>query len=383
MHKKMKKPLLIFTYYEDVWLDLDLIPVEKSDIFSVITPIIEKKIDLSKFKLYITFRDVKKIYVWHRIIHALKFYFMLPYLLINYKIFLFVSPPYFHFLSMPIIKCFNKRICTIAGDPYSEICKEVHWQAPKSRKIIRAILYPLYLFSEYAGIKMSHKVFAVTPYLYKKYTPWIKNLNLELARNGGPVEEISRIKPKKAVDCQYIYYVGGILKWRGIDLLINAFNVVKETYKAPLKLVIVGGDKEELSNYPELKELGKFEKDIIFKGRLSHSEALSFLKEAKIAVNPNRNTPMSRMISSAKVFEYISAEIPQVCTDSGEHADLVKKLQAGVVVEDNAESIAQGILQLLNNPKLYKKLKDNCRKRKNEIDYKTSRAPIKKEFENL
>jgi glycosyltransferase involved in cell wall biosynthesis len=53
------------------------------------------------------------------------------------------------------------------------------------------------------------------------------------------------------------------------------------------------------------------------------------------------------------VFEYIAAEVPQVCTDTGEHACWVKRLDAGIVVKDTPEDIAAWIITLLKNKKLY------------------------------
>lgn len=371
----MRNPLLIFSYYEDIWLDLDMLLVKHADILTICTPRLERPLDLSNSKVWVTFKNVKRVNVWHKIIQALRFYLMFPYFLLRYKIFLFVAPPYFHFLAMPILSLFKKEVYTIAGDPYSEIAQESLWQASKSRIIIRNVLYPFYILTEYIGIHWNKKVFAVTKYLYTKYSPWV---SIELGRNGGPVDEISAMPIKHATPEEYLFYVGGIVKWRGVDLLVNAFKLIKEKYKKPLKLVIVGGSKEEFQNFPEVKELGLYAQDIIFTGWLPHDKALSFLKGAKIAVMPHRNTLMSRAISSAKVFEYISAEIPQVCTNSGDHAELVQDLDVGIVVNDDSESIAKGIIEVLTNEKLYQKFKNNCKDKKYQIDYKVMRAPIQK-----
>jgi glycosyltransferase involved in cell wall biosynthesis len=173
--------------------------------------------------------------------------------------------------------------------------------------------------------------------------------------------------------------MGGFLKWRGIDLLVKAFETIRKNYD--MKLLLAGGNEEELKYYPELKFLKL--KDVVYLGNLPHEEAISYLKGAKIAVLPNRNTIFSRTISSIKVFEYIAAEIPQVCTDSGEHADWVRKLNVGIVVKDTAQDIARGITKLLENKELYNLLKENCKKRKKEIDYRILRKPWVRYLEKL
>ena len=116
----MKKPLFIFSYYEDIWLDIDLLPTTRSDIMTIVTPQLPKPVDLTQSKVWATFKNVKRTNVWHKIAHALKFYLWFPYLLFKYPVFLFIAPPYFHFLVMPILKLFRKEVYTIAGDPYSE-----------------------------------------------------------------------------------------------------------------------------------------------------------------------------------------------------------------------------------------------------------------------
>jgi glycosyltransferase involved in cell wall biosynthesis len=283
----------------------------------------------------------------------------------KYDVFIFMCPPYFHFVYLPILRLCRKPIVTVVMDAYSEISRESLWQAPSVVKIFRKILFPFYLISETLAIKMSDFVFCVSTYLVKKFKRI--NENVFYCPNGADVAFVSRIKPKKASKC-YVYYMGGFLKWRGVDLLFHAFEEVVRKFPN-VRLVLAGGLPEELKYYPEiLPFLAK--SHVIYLGPLPHEEAIAYLKGARIAVLPNRNTVFSRTISSIKVFEYIAAEIPQVCTDSGEHAGWVRKLGVGLVVKDDPKDIAKGITKLLTDKRLYRILKMNCRRAKWEIDSK-------------
>jgi len=320
----------------------------------------------------------RPLVVQDRVMHAFNFLSRLPHFLTKYDTFVFVSPPYFHLLAFPIFKLTKKRAISIVVDAYSDIAKEKLWQAPRSRKILRKLLYPAYALSEYLSIKLSDVVFCVSKYLVNLY----KKLNKEIyyIPNGADVAAIEKIEPKMK-DRDYIFYMGGFLQWRGIDLLIKAFENVRK--KHDVKLVLVGGETKELmDSYPGLLEL-LGSKDVIQTGILPQEEAIAYLKGAKIAVMPSRNTIISRSISSIKVFQYIAAEIPQVCTDSGEHADWVRKLDVGIVVEDTVEGLTRGMLELLENEKLYEKFKENCRKRKLEIDSMLFKKPLIEYFESL
>lgn len=389
----MPNPLLIFSYYEDTWIDLDQLPLHKADIFAITQPQLSRPVDLSRSRIHITFPGVKRVNVWHKIIHALKFHLFLPFFLLTKKHFLFIAPPYFHFLTMPFLRLFGKDVFTIAGDAYSEIAWEPHWQASFLQRIVRKILWPAYTLSEFIGIALNHRVFVVSNYLKRKYQRWT---SVELAPNGAPVADIERIKPQRATPEPYVYYMGGLIKWRGIDILIKAFAQLKQKYAKPLKLVIVGGEKWELKHYPELRQatnanfVGKpalsdarADKDVVFTGRVPHDKAIAYLKAAKIAVLPNRESLLSRTISSIKTFEYIAAEIPQVCTDTGDHADWVRRTNTGFVTKPTAEELAGAILKLLTDKKSYYQFKKNCGRNKHLVDSRLLRLPVHKTFKQL
>lgn len=316
--------------------------------------------------------------VGYRLLHAFNLLRNLPHIIREYKVVVFICPPYFHLPALLLLKIKGIKTVSIVVDLYSETAIEKFWQAPIHKRILSKLMYPLYELSERISIKLSDVIFCVSAYSVNKYSRFKKNVHRVL--NGADVEEISKVKPM-AYEKDTIFYMGGFLKWRGIDLLVKAFEKVREKHES--QLMLMGGSEEELRFYPELRELLARTKDIVVIGYGPHEKAISYLKGAKIAVMPARDTFMTRVLSSVKVFEYIASEVPQVCTDTGEHAEWVKKLGAGVVVKDTSEEIAKGILELLEDEELYKKIKENCIKRKWEIDNKVLKEPLIRRFEAL
>lgn len=311
--------------------------------------------------------------IGYRVLHTFNFFRKLGKFVKKYSVFVFISPPYFHFPSLFILKILRKRVVTVVVDMYGEMALEKMWQAPLRKKILRRLLFPLYELMESVSIKLSDAVFCSPFPLVDKYKRRKLNENVYRVQNGANVENISRIKPK-TYEKDTIFYMGGFLRWRGIDLSLKAFEIVKKKHDE-VQLVLVGGCKEEIQHDPELRELLDRIKDVVLIEYSPHEEAISYLKGARIAVMPARNSFMTRSLSSLKVFEYIAAEIPQVCTDTGEHAYWVRKLDAGIVVKDTPEDIARGILTLLENREMYEHKKKNCRKRKLEIDHKALWKP--------
>jgi glycosyltransferase involved in cell wall biosynthesis len=309
--------------------------------------------------------------IGYRVLHALNFLRKLRQFVKKYRVFVFVSPPYFHFPSLFVLKILRKRVVTVVVDIYGEVALEKMWQVPLYKKILRRLFFPIYEFTERISIKLSGAVFYSPIPLTGKYKEL--NKNVYRVRNGANVEKISHIKPK-TYEKETIFYMGGFPRWKGIDLLLKAFEIVKKKHNN-VQLVLVGGCKEEIQHDPELRELLDRTKDVVLIEYSPHEEAISHLKGAKIAVMPARDSFVTRSLSSLKVFEYIAAEVPQVCTDTGEHAHWVRKLDAGIVVKDTPEDIARGILTLLENREMYEQKEGNCRKRKWEIDHKALWEP--------
>jgi glycosyltransferase involved in cell wall biosynthesis len=61
----------------------------------------------------------------------------------------------------------------------------------------------------------------------------------------------------------------------------------------------------------------------------------------------------------------------------------VRRLGVGIVVRDTAEDIARGISSLLDDKKLYDEMKENCRKRKWDIDNRVLRDPLIRYIESI
>ncbi len=316
--------------------------------------------------------------IGHRILHGLKFILNLPHIVRQYKVVVFVCPPYFHLLALLLLKPLKITTISIVVDLYGETAVKEFWQSPPYKKVLRKLLYPFYELSERASIKLSDKVFCVSAYSVNKYIGFKKDVHRVL--NGADVAEISEIKPVK-FEKKTIFYMGGFLRWRGVDLLVKAYKTVKK--KHDVQLVLMGGSEEELQYYPKLRDLLSKSKDTVLVGYSPHEKAISYLKGARIAVMPARKSFMTRVLSSVKVFEYIAAEVPQVCTDTGEHAEWVKKLGTGIVVSDTSEEIAKGMLTLLEDKNIYKKIKRNCIKRKLEIDNKVLKKNLIRYFEHI
>lgn len=153
--------------------------------------------------------------------------------------------------------------------------------------------------------------------------------------------KISKDKKKKFVVCSQL------IARKKIDGIINKFSIFLNEFDNEYELYIIGeGDKrEELENLVE--KLG-LESKIVFTGKLTHSELLPHLSEAKaLLVNTEKD---NNMIS---IIESIAVGTPIVTTPVPLNATYIREFQLGIVGDWDEKALKEIVI---NN----KKFVENC-----------------------
>jgi glycosyltransferase involved in cell wall biosynthesis len=83
------------------------------------------------------------------------------------------------------------------------------------------------------------------------------------------------------------------------------------------------------------------------------------MHSSTLAISPLRVNPYNDLAMPVKLFDYMSFGRPLVVTTCHDTAALVNELEAGLVVEDTVDSLAQGIIRLLEAPGLAARLGRN------------------------
>ncbi len=131
----------------------------------------------------------------------------------------------------------------------------------------------------------------------------------------------------------------------GIDVLINAFPLVKKQYPGELKLLICGsGTKEK-----ELKDLAEstgYSNDILFTGKIPQPDVPRYQNMIDIFVNVSL-----RESFGVAVVEAMACGKPVVATAVGGLKEVVEDNVTGILVPPgNVEKTADAILDFLNHP---------------------------------
>ncbi|CAD6491632.1 MAG: D-inositol-3-phosphate glycosyltransferase [Candidatus Argoarchaeum ethanivorans] len=149
-------------------------------------------------------------------------------------------------------------------------------------------------------------------------------------------------------DSNVVVYVGTMDKMRHLDILVHAFSKVKKSRK-DVKLLMVG-DGNDKSNLERLAgELG-IRDDVVFTGNVYSHEIPHFIAAADVGVSPVPPLDFYKLSSPIKMFEYMAMSKPVVANDEiPEQEEVMQESGGGVLVKFEAESFAEGIVELLDD----------------------------------
>ena len=150
---------------------------------------------------------------------------------------------------------------------------------------------------------------------------------------------------KRRTDKSTLCFAGGVSEQWCHAKIIEALERVGD-----VKYLLFGSGPKEYLDY--LKELPGWAK-VDYRGRILHSEVKREYYNASIGMALNYSTQIKGegSLGNTKLFEYMEAGLPVICSDYRLWKDIVEEHQCGIAVnpQDVAE-IAQAIEYLVNNP---------------------------------
>lgn len=142
-------------------------------------------------------------------------------------------------------------------------------------------------------------------------------------------------------------YQGVWNKGRGLELLIRTFKDTPDSFK----LILIGYGGLE----PDLRKLisqEKLDEKIKLVGFVAHDVLGNYTKAADVGLNLLEPFNLSKaMASPNKLFEYIHAGIPVICSDTPENRKVISNFDVGVLTTNTEKS-------LLNSMLYFKSLKE-------------------------
>lgn len=163
-----------------------------------------------------------------------------------------------------------------------------------------------------------------------------------------------------------VLYSGTFEEYQGLNELLGAIPIVRAEHPRVVFVLVGANSAAELSGNgatARLRDSGSLQ--VI--GRQPRSALAGYHAVADVLVSPRiygANLPL-------KIFSYLAAGRPIVATDLPSHRTVLSEDRA-VLVSPSAEAIAQGIIELLDDPKRAARLGEAARRYANEyLDWPT------------
>lgn len=157
------------------------------------------------------------------------------------------------------------------------------------------------------------------------------------------------LRGKLEISGLLLMYVGNLEAYQGINLLLESFALVLKSER--VDLVIIGGETSDIQKYQKKARRLSIDRRVHFLGPKPVEHLAVYLSQADILVSPRikgKNTPM-------KLYSYLDSGKAVLVTDLPTHTQLLDS-QVAMVAEASAEMFSKGMLRLVEDETLRRKL---------------------------
>lgn len=149
---------------------------------------------------------------------------------------------------------------------------------------------------------------------------------------------------------KYIISVGSLTENKNHKLLINAFKILKDKYKVSEKLLIAGEGKERENLEKQIRELN-LENDVLLLGQKENP--YKYIKNSELYVISSKDESFSLTLVEAMFLKKLVISVK-----SNGPIEILKNNKYGVLVENNADEMAEKINYYLENKDERKKYEE-------------------------
>lgn len=197
--------------------------------------------------------------------------------------------------------------------------------------------------------KTSHKKYLLHPL----YTSFGEKIDKQEARKQLGLTSSDNI----------VLFFGLIRKYKGLDMLLDAFNELKSTPNT--KLVIAGEFYEDKQPYLDLIEKYQIKNQIIVHDKfIANEDVKLYFSAADLVALPYRSATQSGVTQVSFHFE-----VPTLVANVGGLGEIIPDKVAGYVVESNGKAIAEGIKDYFDNDRM-PSFTEGMKKEKQKYDWK-------------
>jgi glycosyltransferase involved in cell wall biosynthesis len=174
-------------------------------------------------------------------------------------------------------------------------------------------------------------------------------------------------------------YSGGLVKQRGIENTILALKYLEKG------VLVILGEGQLKNKLIELIKREHLEGRVFFSKFVPHTEVPKFISSADVGILPYENVGINHYLCSpSKLFHYIMAELPVVCSDFPFLRKVVLGNGLGTTFNPaDPVSIAEAIRFIVSNKARYQEIKKNLLKAKKRYCWEKEEKKLLKVYNDL
>lgn len=231
-------------------------------------------------------------------------------------------------------------------------------------------------FIRNAGVSIYNKLFIhrvlnsadviiATTKSYAEKSPFLMGYmdKIVVIPNGINIDDVStplnrqesREKLGLPTDQQIILFFGSLVEYKGPDVLLKAFKLVKKEFSS-VKLIFAGRG-HMISQLKTMTKQMDLEEDVIFTGFVEDGNKPVYYKSADIFCLPS--TTMAESFGIVNL-EAMAAGIPIVSSNLGGIPDVVKHGENGLLAKPyDVKMVAENLIKLLKDDEMRKEMGEN------------------------
>ena len=170
--------------------------------------------------------------------------------------------------------------------------------------------------------------------------------------NTPPLEELKKYrKPLEEREGHSIVSVGSLNHGLSYETMFEEVKILRKEFPNISLKIIGGGEREkELQAMVEKMDIAD---NIRFLGWLEHAEVMEEISKALVGLAIySGKLDFNRFGDSMKIREYVGLGLPVITTDIHSTVDDIREFDAGFVIEDDPELLAEKVLCLLRDDKI-------------------------------
>lgn len=295
-----------------------------------------------------------------------------------YKKALEIDADIYHFHDPELLRIAKKLI-----RKNKKVIYDVHEDLPKQilgkywiNKSLRKSMSKAFKLYENAIAKKLTGIITATPFIAERFKKI--NSNTITINNFPFMDELNDSHSESLKSNNYVCYVGGISKIRGVNELVQAIGLCNN-----VKLLLAGPISPD-SYFDELKQLNGWG-NVEYLGKISREEVAKVLNKSSAGLVTFHPLPNHVDAQPNKMFEYMSAGLPVIGSHFPLWKNIIEENNCGLCINPlSPKEIAIAINKIVIDKKIAKQMGENGRKSViNEFNWNVEESKLIRFYKKL